>query len=77
MLNEEGICCSSGSACSAASTEAPHVLTALGYEDVLARSALRITLSSRNTDREIDEISRRLPRLIEELRGRKEYAFGK
>lgn len=70
MLNEAGICASSGSACSASSTEAPHVLSALGYDKEIARSALRISLSHYNTEKEIDRINEKLPRLIRELRHR-------
>lgn len=48
-LNEQGICVSSGSACSASSKEASHVLTAMGYEKHLAANTLRITLGAENT----------------------------
>jgi cysteine desulfurase len=75
MLNEEGICASSGSACSASAIEAPHVLTAMGYDKEIAQSALRISLSHYNTEKEIDTINERLPPLIGELRGRKEQAI--
>jgi cysteine desulfurase len=71
MLNEEGICASSGSACSASSTEAPHVLGAMGYDDVISRSALRLSLSRYNTKEEIDAINNKLPLIIADLRGRK------
>lgn len=72
MLDEEGICASSGSACSASSKEAPHVLTALGYDEKIARGALRISLSPYNTEEEIDILSEKLPRLIESFRSRSE-----
>jgi cysteine desulfurase len=71
MLNEEGICASSGSACSASSSEASHVLTAMGCGPV-SRSALRITLSKYNTMDEIDAITQKLPALISKLKNRKE-----
>ncbi|MDR2053163.1 MAG: cysteine desulfurase [Treponema sp.] len=71
MLNKAGICASSGSACSASSIEAPHVLGAMGYDDAISRSALRISLSHYNTEEEIDIINNRLPVIITELRGRK------
>ncbi|MDR1298917.1 MAG: cysteine desulfurase [Oscillospiraceae bacterium] len=74
MLNEEGICASSGSACSASSSEAPHVLTAMGYGPV-SRSALRITLSKYNTMGEIDEITQKLPVIVAKLKNRKEPAI--
>jgi cysteine desulfurase len=72
MLNDEGICASSGSACSASAIEAPHVLTAMGYDKEIAQSTLRISLSHYNTEKEIDTINRRLSLLIGELRRRKE-----
>jgi cysteine desulfurase len=71
-LNEAGICAGSGSACSASSTEAPHVLSALGFPHDIARSALRISLSRYNTAEEIDVITERLPLVISEIRARKE-----
>jgi cysteine desulfurase len=74
-LNEAGICVSSGSACSASSKEAPHVLTALGYDDTIARSALRISLSEYNTEEEIDVIIHKMPPIIEELRLAKDKMF--
>jgi cysteine desulfurase len=70
-LNDEGICASSGSACSASSTEAPHVLSAMGYDEKISRSALRISLSHYNTEEEIDRINEKLPAIIAELRRRK------
>ncbi|MDR2665227.1 MAG: cysteine desulfurase [Oscillospiraceae bacterium] len=74
MLSEEGICASSGSACSASSTEAPHVLTAMGHGSA-SRSALRITLSKYNTMDEIHAITQRLPSLVAKLKSRKEASI--
>jgi cysteine desulfurase len=76
MLNSAGICASSGSACSASSKEAPHVLSALGYEDSIARSALRISLSHYNTEEEIDIINEKLPVIVTALRQRPLKADG-
>ena len=75
MLNEAGICASSGSACSASSTEAPHVLAALGYAEDISHSALRITLSRYNTEEEIDTINEKLPIIITDLRRKKKTIF--
>jgi cysteine desulfurase len=72
MLNEAGICASSGSACSASSKEASHVLTALGLSAELARSAVRISLSRYNTAEEIDVINETLPAVISQARAKKE-----
>jgi cysteine desulfurase len=69
-LNESGICASSGSACSASSKEAPHVLLAMGYNEKMARGTLRISLSAYNTEEEIDAITEKLPTMVEALRRR-------
>ncbi|MDR1985648.1 MAG: cysteine desulfurase [Treponema sp.] len=76
LLNEAGICASSGSACSASSTEAPHVLRAMGYDEEIARSALRISLSQYNTEQDIDRINEELPRIIREVRHKKDGPLG-
>ncbi|MDR2535016.1 MAG: cysteine desulfurase [Treponema sp.] len=70
-LNDAGICASSGSACSASSKEAPHVLTALGYDKKCARSALRISLSEFNTEEEIDILIHKITYIVAELRHEK------
>jgi cysteine desulfurase len=67
-LNEFGICASSGSACSASSKEAPHVLIAMGYDNIMSHGSMRISLSEYNTEEEIDIIIKRLPFIITELR---------
>ncbi len=53
-MNDRNICISSGSACSAASQEASHVLLALGYEKQLAGSSIRLTLGMDNTQEDVD-----------------------
>lgn len=71
-LDEEGICASSGSACSSGSVEPSHVLGAMGFGNKTARGALRISLSRYNTEAEIDCIIEKLPGIVEKLRaGRK------
>ncbi len=55
-LNEQNICVSSGSACSASSKEASHVIKALGYDDTLASCSLRITLGTDNTQEEVEYV---------------------
>jgi cysteine desulfurase len=67
-LNEAGICASSGSACSASSKEAPHVLTAMGYDNNQDHGTLRISLSEYNTEEEIDIIINQLSIIVAELR---------
>ncbi|MDR3122905.1 MAG: aminotransferase class V-fold PLP-dependent enzyme, partial [Treponema sp.] len=67
-LNDAGICASSGSACSASSKEAPHVLVAMGYDTTMFHGTLRISLSEYNTEEEIDIIINKLTFIIEALR---------
>lgn len=56
LLDQEGICASSGSACSAGSLEASHVLLALGLPRELAFGSLRLTINEENTEADIDRI---------------------
>ena len=67
-LDLEGICASSGSACSSASIEPSHVLLALGLSADIAQGSLRITLGHSSTDAEVDEVLDRLPQLVSRLR---------
>ena len=68
-LNEQGICVSSGSACSVASREASHVLLALGYDKALASASLRITLGDENTEEEVEYVIEKTWDVISKLRG--------
>lgn len=54
-LSEEGVCASSGSACSSGSLEPSHVLRAMGIEESLAHGAVRFSLSCETTAQEVDE----------------------
>ncbi|MBR3355421.1 MAG: aminotransferase class V-fold PLP-dependent enzyme, partial [Oscillospiraceae bacterium] len=67
-LNEVGISVSSGSACSAASREASHVLLALGYDAKHASSSLRISLGRENNEEEVKYLLSVLPDIIMKLR---------
>jgi len=67
-LDLEGVACSTGSACTTGSTDASHVLTAMGYPEEEARGALRLTLGRTTTDAEIDEASRIVPDAIGRMR---------
>lgn len=53
-LDERGIMCAAGSACSASSEQPSHVLTALGLSDTVARSSLRFTMGVSTTEADID-----------------------
>jgi len=66
-LNERGFCVSSGSACSASSREASHVLEAMGYEDALTGTSLRISLGVENTAEEVDALLEALKELVPQL----------
>ncbi len=67
-LDMEGICASMGSACTAGSMEASHVLRAIGLNDDQAFAALRITLGRWTTDEHIDYLLEKLPGIVKELR---------
>ena len=56
LLDQKGICASSGSACSAGSLDASHVLLALGRPRELAFGSLRLTINEENTKEDIDQI---------------------
>ncbi len=63
-----GICCPSGSACAAGSTEASHVLTAMGIPPALAHTALRLTTGRETGSEEVEIVLRALPEIVAELR---------
>jgi len=67
-MDMEGICASTGSACSSASLEASHVLLATGLDLVQAHGSLRFTLGKWTTDEEIDKVLEALPRIVTKLR---------
>ena len=67
-LDMEGICASSGSACTSAAQEPSHVLLAIGRKAEEARGSLRLTLSEENTREELDTVVESLKAIIGELR---------
>ena len=67
-LDLAGVCASSGSACSSASLEPSHVLTAIGRDPDLARGSLRLTFGAGNTETEVDYMLDTLTRLVSRLR---------
>jgi len=67
-LDAEGICASTGSACSSTSSEPSHVLTALGIPVERARGSVRFTLGKWTSAEDIDKVVEALPRIIEKLR---------
>ena len=68
MLNEYGICASSGSACTSGSLEPSHVLRAMGVPFTAAHGSIRFSLSRYTTRKEIDFVLEKLPPVIARLR---------
>jgi cysteine desulfurase len=68
MMNELGICASSGSACTSGSLEPSHVLRAMGVPFTAAHGSIRFSLSPYNTEEEMDYITEKMPPIIDRLR---------
>ena len=68
MMNEHGICASSGSACTSGSLEPSHVLRAMGVPFTAAHGSIRYSLSRYNTEKEIDFVIEKMPPIIDRLR---------
>lgn len=69
MLDMQGICASSGSACTSGSIDPSHVLLAIGRSPEEARSAIRLTLGAENTKEEMDIVVGELARIVWKIRG--------
>lgn len=68
LLDQNGICCSSGSACTTGSVHASHVLKAMGFSDDRARGSLRFSFSRFNTRDEVTRALEIVPAVIGKLR---------
>ncbi|KQC10797.1 MAG: cysteine desulfurase NifS [Smithella sp. SDB] len=68
LMNELGICASSGSACTSGSLQPSHVLRAMGVPFTMAHGSIRFSLSIYNTEKEIDFVIEKMPEIIERLR---------
>jgi cysteine desulfurase len=68
LLDQAGICASSGSACTTGSLDPSHVLTAMGCSASRARSSIRFSLGIYNTDEEVEYLLKHLPGIIAKLR---------
>jgi cysteine desulfurase len=68
LLDQRGICCSAGSACTAGSLEPSHVLRAMGYSNERARGSLRFSFSRFNSETEVGQALQIIPNAIEKLR---------
>lgn len=68
LLAKKGICTSSGSACSSGLPQPSHVLIAMGLDEDIASSALRITLGKENTKEDIEYLVNELEKIVVNLR---------
>ena len=68
LLDDEGICASSGSACTSGSLDPSHVLLAIGLPHVVAHGSLRLSLSEYNSMEDVEHIIRVVPRVVDYLR---------
>ena len=68
LLDLEGVCASSGSACTSGSLDPSHVLLSIGLPHEVAHGSLRLSFSDGNTEEDVDYILERLPRIVERLR---------
>ncbi len=68
LLDDKGICASSGSACTSGSLDPSHVLLSIGLPHEIAHGSLRLTLSKYTTESEIDYVIQEVPKVVETLR---------
>lgn len=68
LLDQKGICASSGSACTSGSLDPSHVLLAMGVPVAFAHGSLRLSLSEYNTDEEVDLILKTIHEVVPYLR---------
>jgi cysteine desulfurase len=68
LLDQAGICASSGSACATGSLDPSHVLVAMGCTAAQARASVRFSLGTLSTEAEVDLVLKHLPGIIEKLR---------
>lgn len=68
LLDANGICASSGSACTSGSLDPSHVLLALGLPHEVAHGSMRLSISDETTDEDTDCIIETVPRVVERIR---------
>lgn len=73
LMDQFGICASSGSACTSGSLQPSHVLRAMGVPYTMAHGSIRFSLSVYNTEEDIDLVVRELPPIIDKLRALSPY----
>jgi cysteine desulfurase len=69
LLDQEGICASTGSACTAGSSEPSHVLRAMGVPSDWLQGAVRFSLSTLSTADEVRYVNEKLPSIVQRLQG--------
>lgn len=69
LLDQKGICGSSGSACTSGALDPSHVLLAIGLPHEIAHGSLRLTLSEETTEEELSYVVDTLKEIVERLRG--------
>ena len=68
MLDQKGICASSGSSCTSGSLDPSHVLLAIGLPHEIAHGSLRMTLSEETTKEDMDYVVDSIRQTVERLR---------
>lgn len=68
MLDDRGICTSTGSACASGSLEPSHVLRAMNVAGVSVHGSIRFSFSTYNTDADVDAVLTELPKIVKRLR---------
>lgn len=68
MLDMEGICASSGSACTSGSLDPSHVLLAIGLPHEIAHGSLRLTIGEETTKEDVDFVVEKIKGIVERLR---------
>ena len=68
LLDDKGICASSGSACTSGSLDPSHVLLAIGLPHEVAHGSLRLSLCEENSEAEVDTMIQEIPQVVEYLR---------
>ena len=68
MLDMEGICASSGSACTSGSLDPSHVLLAIGLPHEIAHGSLRLTISEETTKEDVDFVVEKIKEIVARLR---------
>jgi len=69
LLDQQGICASTGSACTAGSAEPSHVLRAMGVAAEWLQGTVRFSLGRFNTEKEVEVVNQTLPLIVQRLRG--------